>query len=122
MAIRNPIPRNAASAMLLGLLLIPLVGCQGAIRGSWTLERATPNKEAFSIDRANFRANNTYTAVVTINGGTSQQTGTYEFTGSQLKLRPSEGGQHTFQAEVQFDELRVRRGKGLVVMKKRKGG
>lgn len=103
-------------------LMSGLSGCQAAIRGTWTLERATPNKEAFSIERASFRADNTYDAVVTINGGTTRQSGTYVFTGSQLKLRPSEGGQHTFPAEVQMGELRVKRGKSLVVLRQRKGG
>lgn len=112
----------AARACGLGLLVVALTGCQAAVRGVWTLERATPNKEAFCIDRATFRADNTYDAVVTINGGTARQAGTYAFTGAQLKLRPSEGGQHSFQAEVQLDELRIKRGKHLVVLKKRKGG
>jgi hypothetical protein len=113
---------QAALAFGLCMLMLGLTGCQAAVRGVWTLERATPNKEAFCIERAAFRADNTYDAVVTINGGTARQSGTYAFTGSQLKLRPSEGGQHTFQAELQLDELRIKRGKNLVVLKKRKGG
>lgn len=114
--------RRNGPALGLCTLVIALTGCQAAIRGTWSLERATPNKEAFCIDRASFRPDNTYDAVITINGGTARQSGTYAFTGSQLKLRPSEGGQMTFPAEVQMGELRIKRGKNLVVLKKRKGG
>lgn len=109
-------------ATILGAVLLALTGCQAAIRGNWVMERATPNKYAFAIERASFRNDDTYTATITIDGATAQETGGYAFSGSQLKLRPTEGGQHTFQAELQYGELHVKRGTNLVVLRPGKRG
>ena len=88
-----PTWRRAIWVALPGVLL--LTGCQGAIQGDWYLAEATPNRQVFSIDKANFRADGTYSASTTIEGVTNNEKGTYEFSGFKLKLLPQAGGQRT---------------------------
>ncbi|MCK4341986.1 MAG: lipocalin family protein [Phycisphaerae bacterium] len=108
---------------LAGLLLFPLLGgCKGAIAGEWHLVKAVPNREVFSIDNATFSRDGTFSATTTIEGLTTDEKGTYDFNGWQLKLRPQAGGQRTYSTTRKVDRLEIRDGKRTVVLKKGKKG
>ncbi len=85
---------------LLGLSLTCLTGCQGAILGKWRLAEAVPNRHTFSIDHVAFNRDGTYSATVTIEGSTTQDTGTYDFDGFKLRLRPKAGGQRAYSVTL----------------------
>jgi len=112
--------RRAIWVALPGVLL--LTGCQGAIQGDWYLAEATPNRQVFSIDKANFRADGTYSASTTIEGVTNNEKGTYEFSGFKLKLLPQAGGQRAYTASLQPGQLQLSTGDRRIVLKKGKKG
>jgi hypothetical protein len=108
-----------AAAFVGGGLLLPwLVGCQGALVGDWHLREAVPNRQVFSIDRASFRSDGTYSATTTIEGVTTSEDGTYEFDGFRLKLRPRAGGQRTYTASLKLDRLEIGDAKRHAVLQK----
>lgn len=112
--------RVAALMTLLGLPL--LVGCGRAIVGDWRMVQAIPNRDVFCVDEATFRRDGTFTATTTIEGRTSHETGTYQFTGFKLRLRPQAGGQRAYTAQLKPGELLLRDGERKVVLKKVKKG
>ena len=95
-----------------------LTGCQGAIQGDWYLAEATPNRQVFSIDKASFRADGTYSATTTIEGVTNNEKGTYEFSGFKLTLLPQAGGQRSYTASMQPGQLQLATGNRRIVLKK----
>ena len=95
-----------------------LAGCQGAIQGDWYLAEATPNRQVFSIDKASFRADGTYSATTTIEGVTNNEKGTYEFSGFKLTLLPQAGGQRSYTASMQPGQLQLATGNRRIVLKK----
>jgi hypothetical protein len=117
-ALRRDICRLGCLVPLL-LLLPGLAGCQRALVGEWDLVEAIPNREAFSIDNARFSADGTFSATTTIEGLTSEETGTYAFNGWELRLRPRAGGQRTYASYLKMDKLHIRSGERVVVLKKR---
>lgn len=102
------------------ILLLPLVltGCQNAIVGRWELVEARPNRETFAIDDAVFRKDGSFQATMTIEGLTNQASGTYDFIGYQLKLRPSTGGQQTFSAFLKPGRLELKEGRRIAILEK----
>ena len=105
-----------------GLLLPLLSGCGGAIVGDWHMVEAVPNRDVFSIDHASFRRDGTFSAVTTIEGLTTKETGTYKFTGFKLKLRLDAGGQRTYSTRLRLNRLEIVDHDRKVVLKKGKRG
>lgn len=101
----QPARRAAALALLAAPLL--LTGCAGAIHGRWHLAETARNKQFFSIDKAEFRPNGTYTATTTIEGVTHTEDGAYDFNGFTLRMRPVKGGQRSYTANVRGNELQI---------------
>lgn len=99
-------------------LLVALVGCQAAIHGDWRLVRASPSREAFSIDAASFRPNGEFSASTVIDGVARADEGDYEFDGSKLTLRPRAGGRRQFAATAWMDRLEVRHGKNHAILQR----
>ena len=96
-----------------------LCGCQGAVVGSWYLEKAIPNREVLSFKDVYFEKDGSFAATTTIEGLTTRETGTYEFNGWQLKLRPKAGGQRTYSAILRGRRLEITSGQRKVVLRKR---
>lgn len=101
---------------LVGLSL--LAGCGRAIVGDWRMVSATPNREVFSIDHATFGRDGAFAATMTVEGLTADQTGTYDFNGFKLKLRPQGGGQRSYLANVGPGKLEIADGERRVVLRK----
>jgi hypothetical protein len=95
-----------------------LSGCGGAIVGHWRLEKATPNREVFSLDDVTFRGNGTFTATTTIEGLTTRESGTYKFIGYKLYLRPEAGGQRAYTTMLKMNRLQVTDGDRKIILKK----
>ena len=110
-------PTLAACAVV-GALLPALGGCQGVIVGSWHMVECTPNKDVFCVDDADFRRDGTFAAMMTIEGRTAREVGTYRFNGFKLRLRPQAGGERTFNATRRPTSLEVTRGSSKVVLRK----
>ncbi len=91
---------------LLGVLLAT-GGCRGAVLGDWRLEQATPSREVFALDDVRFERNGGFSATCTLDGRTTRETGTYEFNGFQLTLRPQAGGQRQYNAQLQMRKLEL---------------
>jgi hypothetical protein len=108
--------------MLACCALPVLIGCQGAIHGEWYLVTAKPNRQMFSIDHAAFRPDGTYTATTTIEGVTNQESGTYDFNGFQLKLRPHAGGQRSYTVQMQPNTMQVGDAQRNATLRKGKRG
>ena len=117
------VARSRAWAGLLSGLLLPLVaGCQGVIHGDWHMVEVVPNRQVFCVDNAAFRPDGTYSATTTLEGVTTEEKGTYEFTGFKLMLRPSGGGQRTYLAQAHPGRLQLTSDKRKVVLEKGKKG
>lgn len=101
------------------MIMLPMLsGCGRAIIGQWRAVEAIPNREVFYVDSAVFRADGTYDAMTTIEGLTQDESGTYSFNGWELKLRPDEGGQHKFLANVRLKRLEIANGEHKVILRK----
>jgi hypothetical protein len=94
-----------------------LTGCQGAIQGRWHLEEAIPNKQTFALDNVSFNADGTYSATLTRDGVTRQETGEYEFNGFNIRLRPKGGGQHKYTAQLAPGRLMLLSGSKKAVLR-----
>lgn len=105
---------------LLAAGLLALTGCGVAIRGHWSLERATPNKATFSVDDATFNGDGTFEATLTIDGRTARETGTYQYKFNKLYLRPAAGGQRKFTAVVELKKLKIINGEQYAYLRKTK--
>ena len=101
----------------LGVILL-LAGCQGAVIGDWYLVQAKPNRQTFSIDHATFRRDATYAAIVTIEGVTNDEKGTYDFDGMKLRLRPQGGGQRSYTVQLLPGQLQVGDSRRHVLLQK----
>jgi len=111
--------RRSGLTLAAGCLLLPLLaGCGGAIVGHWYLVKASPNREAFSIDDATFRGDGTFSAKTTIDGRSADETGTYKFIGYELLLRPQAGGQRKYTPVLKLGTLEVTDGSRYIVLKK----
>ncbi|MBK8914609.1 MAG: hypothetical protein IPM64_08445 [Phycisphaerales bacterium] len=88
-------------------LLCTAGGCGVSINGQWRMVRASPNREVFAIDHASFSRDRSYSATITVDGRTADESGEYEFNGFQVLLRPQAGGQRRYSASVMFGELRI---------------
>ncbi len=118
---------RAARRWIVGVLAVAalptLPGCQTALTGDWYMVQAIPNRDTFAIDKATFRGDGTYTATTTIEGLTQTETGTYDFIGYKLRLRPQAGGQRTYTTVLKLNRLEVMDGPRKVVLQKgRRGG
>ena len=111
---------SGAAGVVWLALLVPLMGCEGALVGHWRMVEVVPSKEVFSIDDATFANDGTYTATTTIEGKTTRVSGTYSFNGYKLTLRPQAGGQRAYNAMLALDKLEVIDGKRKVVLQKGK--
>jgi len=107
-------------SLTVGLLgfLVPLTGCQQAVVGRWKLVEAVPNRQTFALDNVEFRGDGSFSATTTIEGKTTDETGTYEFDGGKLKLRPSAGGQRAYPTMLKFDRLEITNGKRHAVLQR----
>lgn len=112
----QPRGRRGWQVLVLAALSVPLSGCAGAVVGRWRLAQAVPNRETFSLDNVEFRNDGTFSARTTIEGATRDESGTFDYNGSKLKLRPKEGGQRTYAAMVRFGRLEITHGKRHVVL------
>ena len=101
--------RIASISLIVALasLLIVGSGCSRAISGHYELVRATPNPDDFSMDDVDFTRDGRYTAKVTLGGRTSRESGTYEFNGYKLTLRPAGGGRRKYNASAGPKKLSV---------------
>jgi len=106
--------------LMIGLvgLLLPLVGCQQVLVGRWKLIEAVPNRQTFALDNVEFRGDGSFAATTTIEGKTTEETGTYEFDGGRLKLRPSAGGQRSYPTMLKFDRLEITYGKRHAILQR----
>lgn len=104
---RPPKPHFAAA---LAALLLPalLAGCSGAIAGDWRLVRAIPSREVLALDDVHFGADSSYAATVTMDGRTVREEGTFFYNGFKLRLRPSSGGQRSFDASLSPGKLELK--------------
>ncbi len=110
--------RRSCGAAGLGLTLFVLTGCQGALVGDWHMVEAAQPRQVFTIDHASFRNDGSYTATTIVEGVTHNDTGTYEFTGFKLRLRPQGGGQRTYTAALGPRRLNLADGKRRVVLER----
>lgn len=113
-------PRMLAAArwLPLSVLVSGTSACVGSVAGQWRLERASPSKEVFALDEVAFAADGTYSATITLEGRTVRETGSFEFTGFELTLRPSAGGRRTYDARLGLGTLELRGGeKRFVILK-----
>lgn len=106
-------------AIGLAALALLLTGCGGAVVGKWSLERARPSRELFSIDAAEFRSDGSYEATTTIEGRTQRERGAFRFNGFTLTLRPDGGGQRAYEATIGPRRMELRaKDKHHVVMRR----
>lgn len=110
--------RNASSALLCALIASGLVGCSGAVAGDWKMVKCVPNREVFAIEQAQFKRDGSYSARITIEGKQADTTGAYNFNGSKLTLRPSGGGQYSWNAFLRFNRLEITSGKRQVILER----
>lgn len=113
-------PRTIYGLFLAGLAAC--TGCAGAIHGEWHLVRATPSRQVFAVDNAVFRADGTYQAVVTFEGVTTAQEGTYDFDGTKLRVRFASGGQRTWVANARPGQLQINDGDRRVILQRGQRG
>lgn len=88
-------------------LLLLACGCGRSIVGHWQLVKSIPNRETFAIDNLVFAGDGSYHGDLTIDGRTASQTGAYDFSGFKLTLRPSAGGQRSFNANRRVKTLEL---------------
>ena len=105
---------------MLGSLLIAATGCGGAIAGDWHMIKAIPNREIFAIDDAHFARDGTFAATVTIEGKTVHETGTYDFKGLWLTMRPKGGGQRRYNTVLKGRTLELHDDERKVFLRKGK--
>ena len=105
---------------MLGSLLIAATGCGGAIAGDWHMIKAIPNREIFAIDDAHFARDGTFAATVTIEGKTVHETGTYDFNGLWLTMRPKGGGQRRYNTVLKGRTLELHDDERKVFLRKGK--
>jgi hypothetical protein len=118
---QNRAKRNNALlwAMLSSLLLMG-TGCGGAIVGDWHMIKAIPNREIFAVDDAHFARDGSFAATVTIEGKTVHETGTYDFKGLWLTMRPKGGGQRRYNTVLKGRTLELHDDERKVFLKKGK--
>lgn len=110
--------RNPVRLAIAAVLLCIACGCSGAVIGRWRMVEVVPNREVFSIDRAEFRRDGTFKASAVIDGKKLDESGEYEFTGFKLILRPAAGGVRRFDALLRLNRLEVTQGNRKVVLAK----
>jgi len=99
--------------------LVPLSGCSGAIAGQWRAVEVVPNRQVFCIDDATFERDGTFSATLTREGNTREESGTYRFNGWKLILQPSAGGLREYGASLRFGKLEVISGDRKVVLRRK---
>ncbi|MGD8450355.1 MAG: lipocalin family protein [Phycisphaerae bacterium] len=107
-----------AAVLVVAVLLVAMSGCGGAIAGHWRAVEVVPNREAFCVDDATFNRDGTFTATVTTDGKTTEESGRYSFSGFKLTLRPDAGGRRAYNALLKFGRLELTNNKRKVVLKK----
>jgi hypothetical protein len=112
-------PRLTATAILT-LLGGTLAGCGGTIVGDWHMVQTVPNEDIFAIDDAHFHRDGSFAAMITIEGRTAREVGSYHFNGFKLTLRPQAGGQRRYDAMVKLGKLEISGSGRKVVLKKGK--
>jgi len=100
------------------LLFTPLAGCQHVLVGHWRLVEVVPSKQVFSLDDATFNRDGTYAATTTLEGKTTQDSGTYRFNGYKLILHPQAGGRRTYNAVLKLGRLEITSGQRKVVLQR----
>lgn len=108
------------SLLVLGTAILLTSGCSGVLAGDWYLSRAIPSRDVFAIDDAHFARDGRFTATVTIEGKTARETGSYEFNGFKLTLRPQAGGQRRYNAVLKATSFEVLDGDRKVILRKGK--
>jgi hypothetical protein len=105
---------------MLGCVMLLVTGCAGAIVGDWHMTKAIPNREIIAIDDAHFARDGTFAATVTIEGKTVQETGTYDFKGLWLTMRPKGGGQRRYNTVLKGRTLELHDDERKVFLRKGK--
>jgi hypothetical protein len=112
---------NRCVCLALIASLAGLAGCRGSIAGDWHMVRCTPNRETFSIDDVSFARDGGYTAKTILEGRSADETGTFDFNGYKLTLRPAAGGQRSYNAVLRLRELDISdRGRQVLLRKGKK--
>ena len=99
-------------------ILATFVGCGGSVNGNWSLASCKPNRETFSFDKAHFEKGGSYAAVVSLDGRTMDEKGSYEFNGFKITFRPESGGSRTYNCVRRIGELEIRDGERMAVLRK----
>jgi hypothetical protein len=110
--------RQAARAFSILMALCVLTGCTGSLAGDWKMTTAKPNRETIAIDNVQLARDGSYSATFTLDGRTSAEKGVFEFNGFKLTFRPSAGGSRTYNAVRKMNDLELRDGDKLVILRK----
>lgn len=94
------------------------MGCKQSLHGHWELVQAVPNRDTFSLDDLSFRPDGTFSATTTFEGRTKAESGTYDFNGFKLWLRPQAGGQREYLASVKLGRLQIKDGDRRAVLER----
>jgi hypothetical protein len=113
--------RRTSAVCIAATLLLVAGGCHRALVGQWRLVDASPGRDVFAIDNAEFTPGSGFAATITIAGRTAEETGTYKFNGWKLTLYPVAGGQREYTASLVADSLELSDGDRHVVLQKKKG-
>jgi hypothetical protein len=121
-SLRNHDDMSTRTTRVLAVLLVAtaaqVVGCGGALHGQWKLVRAIPNKDAFAMEHASFNKDGTFSATITHEGRTNEETGRYEFKALKLHLMPTGGGRRTYNVIIRLRRLEIKQGKHMVILEK----
>ena len=79
-----------------------------------------PNSRRNAIDNAHFARDGTFAAAVTIEGKTVQETGTYNYNGLWLTMRPKGGGQRRYNTVLKGRTFELHDGERKVFLRKGK--
>ncbi|MEW6251032.1 MAG: hypothetical protein AB1716_10325 [Planctomycetota bacterium] len=112
---------RAVTTATLGLVLLLLSGCQGALIGDWRMISAGQSRHVFSIERASFREDGSFETRTTVEGVTLDEKGRYEFNGVKLRLWPAGGGLRMYTATLGPGRVTLMNGKRSVVLERARG-
>jgi hypothetical protein len=108
------------------LLVIPIAALTGcSIAGDWKLVEVKPEGTEFPLSSVSFADDGTYTAKSSYEGKVVTSSGTYEWTGSKLTVKPKEGPTRNYSGNMRMDNKLVLKhesdkGETTGVMEKRK--
>lgn len=108
------------------LLVVPMAGLTGcSIAGDWKVVEVKPEGTQFPMSSVSFAEDGAYTAKSNYEGKAHTSTGTYEWTGSKLTVKPKEGPTRTYSGQMRMDNklvltLKSDKGEMTGVMEKQK--